>query len=145
MPVSWGELLDKITILEIKRERIGRPEARRNVETELRVLSEVAEPVLATRGVDRLLARLRSVNEELWEIEDAIRECEAEGEFGDDFIALARAVYITNDERARIKRELNDRLGSGLIEEKGYAAYGAPSFVPALGTARASTTPNPLL
>ncbi|WP_375271410.1 DUF6165 family protein [Sphingomonas sp.] len=121
VPVSWGELLDKISILEIKRERIVRPDARANVMNEHRLLSEFGDMALRSDGVAPLFATLKAVNEDLWEIEDAIREQEAAGTFGAEFIGLARAVYHRNDERAAIKRAINEVMGSDLIEEKSYA------------------------
>ena len=120
VPVSWGELLDKITILQIKHERIQSPQALANVATELRCLVDAASTVLAIQNVELLIQRLRTVNESLWEIEDSIRVLENERDFGPKFIALARSVYLRNDERAVIKRELNLLLGSELIEEKSY-------------------------
>ncbi|OWK30895.1 DUF6165 family protein [Sphingomonas mucosissima] len=122
VPVSWGELLDKITILEIKRERITRAEARKNVVREYTQLRSIGAQVLTRGGIAPLVQALKAVNEALWEIEDAIREQEAAGEFGAEFIRLARAVYQRNDERAAIKREINLKLESDLIEEKSYAS-----------------------
>ncbi len=125
-PVSWGELLDKIAILEIKAERIAAPAALANVKNELAKLNTVAAEV-AGRGAEltALRADLKRINETLWEIEDDIRAKEAAGEFDARFIALARAVYQSNDERGRLKREVNRVLGSGLVEEKQYTAYPA--------------------
>jgi hypothetical protein len=120
--VSWGELLDKITILEIKRERITRAAARENVLREYRMLQRIGGQVLNRSGIAPLVRALKAVNEALWEIEDAIREQEAARQFGADFIRLARAVYQRNDERAAIKREINLKLESDLIEEKSYAS-----------------------
>jgi hypothetical protein len=120
--VSWGELLDKITILEIKGERITRADARENVLREYRLLRSIGAQVLNRSGIAPLVRALKAVNEALWEIEDAIREQEAAREFGSDFIRLARAVYQRNDERAAIKREINLKLESDLIEEKSYAS-----------------------
>lgn len=125
VPVSFGELLDKITILEIKSERIVDPAKLANVQRELSALAAVwnqlpgagAPAVTAARG------RLRQVNEQLWEIEDEIRTKEAARSFDADFIELARAVYRTNDQRAAIKREVNLALGSELVEEKSYEEY----------------------
>jgi hypothetical protein len=128
VPVSWGELIDKITILEIKRERIARPDARANVLKELAALDAVAASALATPGIDPLLARLRRINETLWDVEDAIREQEAEARFDTGFVALARSVYKTNDERAAVKRAINALLHSDLTEEKSYA--GAQAVLP---------------
>ncbi|KKI19940.1 hypothetical protein CA236_10570 [Sphingomonas sp. ABOLG] len=122
VPVSWGELLDKITILEIKRDRIARAEARENVLREYRLLRAIGAQVLNRSGVAALVEALKRVNETLWEIEDAIREQEAARDFGAEFVRLARAVYQRNDERAAIKREINRALESDLIEEKSYAA-----------------------
>ena len=126
VPVSWGELLDKITILEIKAERIADPARRANVEAELQALTS-ARLRLSEQGVDLagLVAQLKHVNERLWEIEDAIRLAEKAQDFGPQFIRLARAVYHTNDQRAALKRRINDRLGSELVEEKSYAAIAA--------------------
>lgn len=125
VPVSWGELLDKITILEIKRDRIGRPEACANVARELELLSAIAAPALSTPDLAATIDALRRVNIALWEIEDAIREEEAEARFGPEFIRLARSVYKRNDERAEIKRRINGLLGSALVEEKSYADWSA--------------------
>jgi hypothetical protein len=142
VPVSWGELLDKISILEIKRERIVRADARANVVNELRLLNEFGSMALRSDGIAPLYATLKSVNEDLWEIEDAIREQEAAGTFDAEFVHLARAVYHKNDERAAIKRAINLQLGSELIEEKSYAdmrtgAAPAPAVpMPALMAAR---------
>lgn len=118
VPVSWGELLDKLTILEIKRERIAAPEARANVAREHAALADVGQSALGM--VSSLYGELRGVNEELWEIEDAIRAEEAAATFGAEFVRLARAVYQKNDERAAIKRRINLALESDLVEEKSY-------------------------
>ena len=123
VPVSWGELLDKITILEIKQDRITDPEKTANVVRELAALRRVADQTAPSPAVEDRVAQLRVVNEQLWDIEDSIRDCERRRDFGAEFIALARAVYNTNDRRAEIKRDLNLMLGSELIEEKSYAAY----------------------
>jgi hypothetical protein len=120
IPVSWGELLDKIAILEIKIRRIRAPEARANAERELALLRQAAS---GAAGVSELMAALRAVNTRLWRIEDLIREKEAAGDFGPGFVALARAVYHENDERGRIKQAINRRLQSLLVEEKQYSAY----------------------
>jgi hypothetical protein len=122
--VSWGELLDKIAILEIKRARLRAPDAVANVERELAALRPVLGAIdPAPAGLADSLAALAAVNERLWEIEDRIREQEALGDFGAAFVALARSVYRENDERGRIKRTINTLLGSTLVEEKQYAAY----------------------
>ncbi|MCC6348685.1 MAG: hypothetical protein IT347_03720 [Candidatus Eisenbacteria bacterium] len=121
---SPGEFLDKLTILEIKAERISDASKLVNVRRELELLRATwAASPLAARDVTALTAELKAVNERLWEIEDEIRACEAARDFGAGFVELARAVYRTNDRRAEIKRELNLALGSELIEEKSYRPY----------------------
>ena len=121
IPVSLGELIDKITILAIKAERLSEPAAA-NVRQELALLEAVLEAADLVPD-PALVEELREVNCTLWEIEDSIREHERQGDFGADFIALARAVYRTNDRRAALKRCFNERHGSPLIEEKSYSAY----------------------
>jgi hypothetical protein len=122
-PVSWGELVDKITILEIKAERITAAAAVANVRRELDLLTAaLALDPAETAAIAPLRADLRRVNERLWTVEDDIRRCEAEGDFGQAFVALARAVYRLNDERAALKRRINDALGSAIVEEKSYWA-----------------------
>ncbi|NJR79491.1 DUF6165 family protein [Sphingomonas corticis] len=121
VPVSWGELLDKITILEIKRDRIAKAEARANVLREYGLLRRIGAEVMRQDAVATLVVALKQVNERLWDIEDAIREREAATDFGTDFVALARAVYQQNDRRAAIKRAINEELESDLVEEKSYA------------------------
>lgn len=124
VPVSIGELVDKITILEIKSERLTGAEALENVRRELALLSAEAEMLdLAGGEAQRIRGDLKAVNEALWEVEDRIREKESQGAFDRDFIELARSVYITNDKRAALKRELNLLLGSALVEEKSYQNY----------------------
>jgi hypothetical protein len=121
IPVSWGELIDKLTILEIKHERITNEPARTNVVNELSFVRAAADSAIS--GDDRLHAlkgRLKAINEKLWRIEDAIRAKEVAGVFDGDFIELARAVYRCNDERSAVKREINVVLGSELLEEKSY-------------------------
>jgi hypothetical protein len=120
IPVSWGEFLDKISILQIKTYRLQAPGARANAARELALLRQSA-PI--PPGVAALQAALHAVNTRLWRIEERIREQEAAGDFGPRFVALARAVYHENDERARVKQALNHALGSTLIEEKQYPAY----------------------
>ncbi len=123
--VSVGELLDKITILEIKSERIPEADKLVNVRKELDLLRTTwAASSLAATDVAAEIAALKAVNEEIWEIEDNIRRCEAAGDFGDEFVRLARGVYHSNDKRAAIKKELNLKCGSGLVEEKSYVDYG---------------------
>ncbi len=124
IPVSWGEVIDKITIQEIKTRKLQAEVALSNVRRELAWLTEiVARDVLRRGEMATLQGRLAKVNEELWTIEDRIREKEAAKAFDAEFIALARSVYQRNDERSRIKREINVRLSSDLIEEKSYSAY----------------------
>jgi hypothetical protein len=124
VPVSPGELLDKISILEIKAERIADADKRANVHRELDLLTGLWHAAgLETSEVTRLRADLRALNESLWDIEDAIRDCERRGDFGERFVELARSVYRTNDRRAAVKRAINEALGSGIVEEKSYAAY----------------------
>lgn len=112
------------TILEIKVERIADQTKRANVERELMVLCAARDGVIAPDvRLARLTADLKAVNLRLWDIEDEIRECERAREFGGTFVELARAVYRTNDRRALLKREINDHLGSAIVEEKSYAQY----------------------
>ncbi len=117
-PVSWGELVDKITILEIKAARIADPAKLANVRNELQALTQVRDAKGSAPA--SLVAELRRVNEQLWDIEDQIRECEERGDFGQRFVELARSVYKTNDRRAALKRQVNDAMGSDLVEEKSY-------------------------
>lgn len=126
VPVSAGELIDKITILRLKSERIGDASRLVNVRRELQALERVAaESLPDADGLEGLTGELRAVNTRLWEIEDSIRDCEAAGDFGPQFVEFARAVYITNDRRSEIKRRINMLLGSAIVEEKSYADYGA--------------------
>lgn len=122
--VSIGEFLDKMTILQIKSERIRDPKALANVRRELESLrSAWARSPFAVHDVSEGLAALRAVNERLWTIEDRLREMEAKSCFDQEFVALARSVYLTNDERTAIKHRLNLRFGSALIEEKSHPEY----------------------
>ncbi|HET8900216.1 MAG TPA: DUF6165 family protein [Rhodanobacteraceae bacterium] len=123
VPVSPGELLDKITILEIKSERMHDPDKLANVRHELHLLEDTWAEVEGGAALPDQRARLKAVNEALWEIEDHIRIKERDADFGPDFIELARSVYFRNDERAAVKREVNQRLGSRLVEEKSYQDY----------------------
>lgn len=126
VPVSFGEVLDKITILEIKSERIADQGKVKNVRLELDELSATwNEAVQDQAAIADLRKQLKAVNEELWEIEDDIRDQEAAQDFGPRFIELARAVYVTNDKRAAIKKEVNLALGSRFVEEKSYQDYTA--------------------
>ena len=124
VPVSWGELLDKITILEIKSERLTSEGALANVGHELAQLSSFAEKA---QGLDPEIARLKNelkqINETLWQIEDDIRKKEAAKSFDAEFIRLAREVYRTNDARGRLKQQINALLKSALTEEKQYSQY----------------------
>ena len=124
VPVSPGELLDKITILRIKSSRMRDAKKLVNVRIELEALERIwnASPYAAV-DVAGDVSALLAVNERLWSIEDDIRDKERAKTFDPDFVRLARAVYIENDERAAIKRRLNEKLGSSLIEEKSYAEY----------------------
>jgi hypothetical protein len=126
VPVSFGEVLDKITILEIKSERIADPAKLANVRRELEALNSTwAEAVSDEAAIADLRAQLKGVNESLWVIEDDIRDQEAEQDFGPRFIELARAVYVTNDQRATLKKAVNLALGSRFVEEKSYQDYTA--------------------
>lgn len=124
VPVSFGELLDKVAILQIKSERMQDPGKLANVRRELSALEKawMAHPA-AGRDIARLRAELKAVNERLWEIEDAIRLKEKAREFDREFVELARSVYFENDRRARIKKEINLALGSSFVEEKSYRDY----------------------
>ncbi len=124
VPTSPGELVDKITILRIKSERIGDAQKLANVRAELAALEATWQASgLASNAIDAEIAALYAVNARLWVIEDDIRECERRADFGAEFIRLARAVYIENDERAAIKKRINVALGATLVEEKSYAKY----------------------
>ena len=122
--ISPGELIDKITILELKLERIGDPAKLANVRHEYDVLMQVyAQEIVESVALRELTERLKSINAALWEIEDHIREHERAKNFDAAFVALARSVYRTNDERSAVKRAINELLASKIIEEKSYAAY----------------------
>jgi len=124
IPISPGELLDKITILQIKSERIADPAKVTNVRTELEMLDAVWRQAVDEDGeIAALTAELKSINEALWEIEDDIRDEERNRRFGERFIELARAVYVTNDERANAKKKVNLHLNSSIVEEKSYQDY----------------------
>lgn len=121
IPLPLGDVLDRITILRIKARRITAPEKLQNVHAELTLLQArwdaQAFPNLAEEPA------LAAVNERLWDVEDALRALEHRAEFGPEFVALARSVYQLNDQRAALKRAVNEALGSALVEEKSYAAY----------------------
>ena len=124
VPISPGELLDKITILEIKSERIDDPQKVANVGHELGLLSKAwSESIMEDTTISDLHRLLKSINEELWEIEDDIRDEERHDRFGQRFVELARAVYVTNDKRAQAKKDVNLHLGSNIVEEKSYRDY----------------------
>lgn len=126
IPVAPGELIDKITILEIKSERITDATKLANIRHELEQLLGIWNVAAAEPGMPDITPsrnRLRQINEQLWDIEDHIREREAADDFGQRFVELARAVYLTNDQRAAVKRQINQQLGSELIEEKSYQSY----------------------
>jgi hypothetical protein len=127
VPVSFGELIDKITILEIKAERITDTAKLANVHRELALLEQAWRAhESAQTDIRAERARLKAVNGALWDIEDRIRRKEHAQAFDDEFIGLARAVYVRNDERAASKRAINEKLGSTLVEEKSYADYSRP-------------------
>mgnify|MGYP001818310015 FL=1 len=124
VPVSPGELIDKISILEIKSQRMSDPEKLHNVRTELTMLNETwSASEYSSADISAQWDGLREVNGKLWDIEDRIRDKEREGVFDPGFIELARSVYFTNDERAALKKSINQQLGSVLVEEKSYADY----------------------
>ena len=124
--IAPGELIDKITILEIKVDNVTDSVKLRNVQVELETLVAARDKSLPKSAELEALARqLKEINQELWHIEDDIRICERQQDFGHEFIALARAVYTTNDRRAAVKRQINELLGSRLIEEKEYVDYSA--------------------
>ncbi|MGD9915837.1 MAG: DUF6165 family protein [Rhizobiaceae bacterium] len=122
--IAPGELLDKISILEIKNERITDAAKRANVRIELDLLCAARDrEITPSAALDSLYASLKRVNEALWEIEDGIRDEERDRRFGERFVELARSVYRTNDRRAALKREINTLLGSAIVEEKSYSNY----------------------
>ncbi len=122
--IAPGELIDKITILLIKSEKIADPGKLANVRIELETLTVCRDRLLpASPDLDRLSGKLKDVNSALWVIEDDIRDCERDGDFGERFVELARSVYKTNDVRADLKRQINVLLGSHLVEEKSYQPY----------------------
>jgi hypothetical protein len=122
--VSAGEFIDKLTILKLKQERISDPRQAANIRREHDLLQDRFDQVMErTPALDALVLRLEEVNRALWDIEDAIREKERVKTFDEEFIGIARSVYIQNDRRAAIKREINALLGSSLVEEKSYSEY----------------------
>ena len=124
VPISPGELIDKLTILEIKSERMSDPQKLANVRLELKLLSDTwTTSDYAKVDIKAEWAELKRINNALWDIEDQIRDEERAQRFGEKFIELARAVYFTNDDRAAVKRTINEKLGSKILEEKSYADY----------------------
>ncbi len=124
VPISPGELIDKLTILEIKSERMSDARKLANVRLELKLLSETwAASDYAKVDIKAEWAELKRINGQLWDIEDEIRDEERHQRFGEQFIKLARAVYFINDDRAAVKRQINDKLGSKIVEEKSYSDY----------------------
>ena len=121
--ISNGELLDKFSILEIKMGNIADPAKLANIENEYKELTSDCTDLLRNSTISSLYAELKSINQKLWVVEDDIRECERSKDFGQEFISLAREVYFTNDDRARVKKEINLASGSSLVEEKSYQAY----------------------
>jgi hypothetical protein len=124
VPISPGELIDKITILALKTERIADAAKLANVRHELEVLRSVLRgQVEDTAELREMESRLKAVNGDIWDLEDTIRDCERKSDFGDTFVTTARNIYKTNDARAALKKEINLRLGSAIVEEKSYATY----------------------
>jgi hypothetical protein len=125
VPVSPGELIDKITILRLKAERIADATKLANVRHELALLTDLAQRAIPPSDpLHRLETELQAINSALWDIEDAIRAADAEGDFGPAFVALAQSVYRTNDRRAEVKKHINQLLGSAIVEEKSYHSHG---------------------
>ena len=123
VPISWGELIDKITILQIKELNIDSTNAKVNIKKELKYLLEIAKLDKMPRVIEVLKSELSDVNLKLWEVEDNIRDKELAGQFDQNFIELARSVYKLNDVRAKIKQSINLMLGSELVEQKSYKAF----------------------
>ncbi|MEE8506438.1 MAG: DUF6165 family protein [Kiloniellales bacterium] len=122
--ISPGELIDKITVLEIKAARIGDAKKLANVRHELDLLTVIrAKNLSESAALTALETGLKHTNEALWQIEDDIRDCERAKDFGPRFVELARSVYRTNDRRAQLKREIGELLGAGIVEEKSYSDY----------------------
>ena len=122
-PLSIGELVDKITILEIKKQNINDQNKLKNVKFELDTLNCIFNKLNVKNKISNEIKSLREINKKLWVIEDDIRDEERKSKFGDSFIKLARSVYFTNDKRAEIKKVINLKTNSGLIEEKSYQSY----------------------
>jgi hypothetical protein len=126
VPTSPGELIDKLTILRLKTERIAEAGKLANVRREKELLQQTAAAIPASPALTALWDQMYQINAALWVIEDDIRDCEKAQDFGPAFVALARAVYVTNDQRADVKKRINLLLGSALIEEKSYRDHVAP-------------------
>lgn len=123
-PISAGELVDKITILRVKAERIGDAAKEANVRKELALLEGIAASALTPSAeLDALTVELTAINAALWDIEDGKRACERSQTFGPEFVELARRVYMDNDKRAAVKRQINALTGSDIVEEKSYKPY----------------------
>ena len=124
VPISCGELFDKITILQIKLEKLTSKNALNNVGREFKQLQSILIKYFPNSiEAKQLEEELKQINQQLWDIEDNIRDKERNSSFDDEFIQLARSVYIINDERSRIKRKINDIFGSEFVEEKSYSEY----------------------
>ena len=124
IPISWGELFDKITILQIKLENLKEKNALKNVKLEHDQLFSIFNQFFLENTIaNELINDLKLINQKLWNIEDLIRDKERNKIFNEKFIELARKVYFTNDERSRIKRNINETFGSEIVEEKSYADY----------------------
>jgi peptidoglycan hydrolase CwlO-like protein len=119
--VSNGEIADKLTIIEIKLKHILDPEKQKNLKTEYQVLDDAVSKIIAKDH--EYYKELLKINQELWDIEDTIRDLERNKDFGEKFIETARAVYFTNDRRSEVKRQINKLTGSNLVEEKSYQKY----------------------
>ncbi len=143
--ISPGELLDKVSILQIKAERIDDPAKVQNIQTELQTLSRTRDQFVETSPrLDELFAKLKTVNEALWDVEDELRFCEQRQDFGPEFVELARSVYRHNDRRSVLKREINKLLDSRLVEEKSYGSLAettVPPDKPSTGQGRADLQP----
>ena len=122
--ISAGELLDKLSILEIKLDKIKNQNRQQEISKEYKILQKTKEMnIESTQEINQLIEEIKIINLKLWEIEDKIRVCEKNKDFGKDFIELARAVYLTNDKRAKIKSKINEMVGSNIKEIKEYADY----------------------
>lgn len=124
IPVAWGEVFDKLTILQIKLERIADENKKKNVLNEMKVIDEaIGDRAGFPNALDALVMSLKRVNDEQWDIQEGLRDCERTGTVGQRSIDLVRAEYRINDQRAAIKRQINELLESGIFEEKSYAPY----------------------